>query len=50
MRKLRQSLINSLQPLQLIFEVKASIEDDEDQEMGPAENRTHDKTDGRNIS
>ena len=50
MRKLRQSLVNSLQPLQLIFEVKASIEEDEDQEMGPIENQNLNETADQNIS
>ena len=41
MRKLRQGLVSALQSCQLHFDVKASMEeDDEDEEMGPSERHT----------
>ena len=41
MRKLRQGLVSALQSCQLHYDVKASMEeDDEDEEMGPSEIHT----------
>ena len=49
MRKLREGLLSALQSCQLHFDVKASIEEDEE-EMGPAERQTNPESALKNIA